>query len=169
MPNQINTEDQSTYVVVPTGHNEDKELDDMVIAEAIEILEKRVFKEEFKLTTPDDVRNYVKLKMRQLEHEVFSAIFLDNKHYPISFNEVFRGTLSSASVYPREVVKEALKANAAAVILVHNHPSGSPEPSQADQHITRRLVSALELVDIRVLDHLVVGDSVTSFAERGLL
>ena len=97
-------------------------------------------------------------------------MYLDNRHRVISFAELFRGTIDGASVHPREVVKEALSRNAAAVILVHNHPSGLPEPSQADEFITRRLKDALALVDIRVLDHLVVGDGICeSFAERGLL
>jgi DNA repair protein RadC len=96
-------------------------------------------------------------------------MFLDNQHHLISFEELFFGTIDSASVYPREVVKAALKTNAAAVIFAHNHPSGDATPSQADKRITQRLKDALALVDIRVLDHIVIGDSAVSFAERGLL
>ena len=108
--------------------------------------------------------------MRHLDHELFCCLFLDNRHRVLSFNELFRGTIDGTSVYPREVVKEALAVNAAAVILAHNHPSGVAEPSQADERITRRLKSALELVDIRLLDHLIIGDGrTTSLASRGLI
>lgn len=108
--------------------------------------------------------------LQSREHEVFAMLFLDNQHRIQAYEELFRGTLSSASVYPREVVKRALAINAAALMLVHNHPSGHPEPSRADIEITQRLQSALELVDIRLLDHLVVGsEGAVSLAERGLL
>ena len=104
------------------------------------------------------------------EREVFAALFLDNQHRILAYEELFLGTLSAATVYPREVVKRALTLNAAALMLVHNHPSGYPEPSRADIEITQRLQSALALVDIRTLDHLVVGtEGVVSLAERGLL
>ena len=104
------------------------------------------------------------------EHEVFAALFLDSQHRLIEYVELFRGTIDQASVYPREVVKEALRLNAAAVVFSHNHPSGSPEPSQADRVLTQRLKEALALVDVRTLDHIVVGGAVTtSFAECGLL
>lgn len=122
------------------------------------------------LTNPRATREFLRAKLRDLPYEVFCCVFLDNRHRVIAFQELFRGTIDGASVHPREVVKEALARNAAAVILVHNHPSGLAEPSQADELITRRLKEALGLVDIRVLDHLVVGDGVCeSFAERGLL
>jgi DNA repair protein RadC len=97
------------------------------------------------------------------------CLFLDNRNRVITFEKMFYGTIDGASVYPREVVRMALKTNAAAVIFAHNHPSGVAEPSQADEQITQRLKEALALVDIRVLDHLIVGDEVVSFAERGLL
>ncbi|GHW03181.1 DNA repair protein RadC, putative [Vibrio cholerae] len=100
---------------------------------------------------------------------MFAVLFLDNQHRLIEFKELFRGTVDAASVYPREVLKEALNVNAAAVIFAHNHPSGDPEPSQTDRRITQRLKDALSLVDIRVLDHVVVGKSSVSFAERGWL
>jgi DNA repair protein RadC len=109
-------------------------------------------------------------KLAHLEHEVFAALFLDSQHRLIEFKNMFTGTIDAASVYPREVVKAALYANAAAVIFSHNHPSGVAEPSTADQHITKRLVNALELIDVKVLDHIVVGvEGSVSFAERGLL
>ena len=122
------------------------------------------------MNNPDAVREFVRMKLRDLQHEVFCCLYLDNRHRVISFEELFRGTIDGATVHPREVVKSALASNAAAVILAHNHPSGVAEPSQADELITRRLKEALALVDIRLLDHLVVGDCrCESFAKRGLL
>ncbi len=120
------------------------------------------------LTDATSTKHYLQQRLRQHQHEVFACLFLDNKHRMIAFEELFRGTIDSANVYPREVVKQALAHNAAAVIFAHNHPSGIAEPSQADYTITERLKSALATVDIRVLDHIVVGDGeVTSFAELG--
>jgi DNA repair protein RadC len=122
------------------------------------------------IRSPADTEAFLLARLRDLPHELFCCIYLDNRHRIIAFEELFRGTIDGTSVYPREVVKQALGFNAAAVILAHNHPSGVAEPSQADERITRRLKSALELVDIRLLDHLVVGDGVTtSLASRGLL
>jgi len=122
------------------------------------------------LTNPRSTREYLRMQLRDLPYEVFAIIYLDNRNRVIKYSELFRGTIDGATVHPREVVKEALANNAAAVILAHNHPSGVAEPSQADELITRRLKESLAVVDIRVLDHLVVGDGcVESFAERGLL
>jgi DNA repair protein RadC len=122
------------------------------------------------LANPRATREFLRARLRDRDHEVFCCLFLDNRHRVIAFDEVFRGTIDGASVHPREVVKLALSRNAAAVILAHNHPSGVAEPSQADEMITGRLRDALALVDIRVLDHIVVGDGAcVSFAERGLL
>ena len=119
---------------------------------------------------PQTVRQYLRLQMAHLPHEVFAVLFLDAQHRLLAMEELFRGTLSQTSVYPREVVKRALERNAAAVILAHNHPSGLAEPSRADEFLTQSLRSALALVDVRVLDHLVVGRAdVVSFAERGLI
>ena len=122
------------------------------------------------LESPRAVRDYLLVNLSDREHEVFGLIYLDNRHRVIEWQELFRGTIDGATVHPREVVKEALARNASACILVHNHPSGVAEPSQADELITRRLKEARALVDIRTLDHLVVaGGEVTSFAERGLI
>ncbi|MGB5579164.1 MAG: DNA repair protein RadC [Woeseia sp.] len=122
------------------------------------------------IRSPADTEAFLTAKLRDLPHELFCCLFLDNRHRVLRFETLFRGTIDGTSVYPREVVKQALQANAAAVILAHNHPSGVAEPSQADERITRRLRSALELVDIRLLDHLVIGDGCcTSLASRGLL
>ena len=120
--------------------------------------------------SPGKVKEYVALQLGARAHEVFAVIFLDAQSRLIALEEMFRGTLAQTSVYPREVVKRALELGAAAVILAHNHPSGAAEPSRADEFLTQTLKSALALVDVRVLDHLVVGQgSVVSFAERGLL
>lgn len=122
------------------------------------------------LRSPEQTRSFLRLKLVNRKHEVFGALFLDNRHRVIRVAELFQGTIDGASVYPRVVVQRALELNAAAVVLFHNHPSGVAEPSHADEAITQRLRDALALVDIRVVDHFVVaaGESV-SFAERGLL
>jgi DNA repair protein RadC len=122
------------------------------------------------LNSPDEVRNYLKARLRDFHREVFLCLFLDTQHRVICSEALFQGTIDASSVYPREVVHRALALNAAAVIFAHNHPSGIAEPSQADQRITIRLRDALALIDIRVLDHMIVGDgAVLSMAERGLL
>lgn len=122
------------------------------------------------LKNPADTQRFLLARMRDYQHEVFACLFLDNRHRVIEFSEMFRGTIDGTSVHPREVVKLALSFNAAAVIFAHNHPSGVAEPSQADHRLTRRLQEALGLVDIRVLDHIVIGDGNTvSLAERGQL
>lgn len=118
----------------------------------------------------DQVRQFLTAQLRHKTYEVFAILFLDNQHRLLFYRELFQGTIDGASVYPREVVKQVLQVNAAAVIFAHNHPSGIAEPSQADRHITQQLRDALALVEVRVLDHFVVGDGqVTSFAERGWL
>jgi DNA repair protein RadC len=122
------------------------------------------------LTSPAAVRDYLRLALASLEHEVFVALFLDSQHRVIEVRELFRGSLAQTSVYPREVVKAALRANAGAAIFAHNHPSGVAQPSQSDELLTRSLRDALALVDVRVLDHFIVaGNQLLSFAERGLL
>lgn len=133
------------------------------------ILEAR-FKRSNYLTSPALVRRYLTSQLATEEREVFGVILLDNQHGVLGFERLFYGTLDSASVYPREVVKTVLNANAAAVIIAHNHPSGNPEPSQADIALTNRMREALNTIAVRLLDHLVVGGTeITSFAERGLL
>ena len=122
------------------------------------------------LADPQATRAYLSMHMARGEHEIFACLFLDNRNRVIVFEELFHGTIDGAAVYPREVVKAALRHNAAAVILAHNHPSGVAEPSGADRDITKRLIAALDLVDIRVLDHLVIGrENITSLAERGMM
>ena len=122
------------------------------------------------LTEPRHVFSHLQTLLQYHEYEVFAVLLLDSKHRVIGFRELFRGTLDGASVYPREVVKIALEHNAAAVILVHNHPSGDPEPSQADRTLTTTLKNALDMIGTRILDHVVVGcESCVSLAERGYL
>lgn len=143
--------------------------DDQIIAKALEILTSRMNNGEA-LSSPYAVTKFLQLQMTGLEHEVFCVIYLTSQHQVIKFEELFRGTIDGSAVYPREVVKAALNNNAAAVIFSHNHPSGVAEPSPADRRITERLVTALELIDVRVLDHIIVaGSSSYSFAENGLL
>lgn len=121
------------------------------------------------LTSSAVTREYLKLLIGEYEREVFYVVWLDNQHYVLKHGILFQGTIDGSMVHPREVVKDALSCNAAAGIFAHNHPSGSSEPSQADISITRRLKNALALIDIRTLDHMVVGETVTSLAERGLM
>jgi DNA repair protein RadC len=142
--------------------------------QAVMEMSKRVLLTELKrglaLTSPAQSKAMITCELRDEVREVFACVFLDNQHRVISFERLFWGTINAASVYPREVVRRALELSASAIIFAHNHPSGVAEPSQSDQQITQHLIKALALVDIRVLDHFVVGDlEVTSFAERGLL
>lgn len=142
---------------------------DEVVTQALSILSERM-RTGLQLTSPAAVKDYLRLQLGALEHEVFGVIFLNAQHELITFKQMFRGTVTQTSVYPREVVKESLAVNAAAVVLAHNHPSNCAEPSRADEFLTQTLKTALALVDVRVIDHIVVtGSSTVSFAERGLL
>lgn len=144
--------------------------DEAVVATALNILEQRLGYPGQACTSPEDVKRFVTLEVSELPHEVFGCLYLDNRNCLIGSEHLFRGTIDGASVYPREVVKAAMVHNAAALIFYHNHPSGHAEPSAADRNLTRRLIDALALIDVRVLDHIVVGHRETvSFAERGLL
>ena len=143
--------------------------DSEIIEAALKILAKRLARGSV-LSSPRAAREYLALRFGEVEHEVFAALYLDKRHRLIACEELFRGTVDGASVHPRIVVKEALKHNAAALIITHNHPSGVVEPSQADELITERLKSALELIDVRLIDHVITaGGNSFSFAERGLL
>lgn len=140
------------------------------ILDAARVILSRRIRRGASIANPRATREFLRLRLAIHDHEVFAILFLDNRHRLIEFVPLFRGTVDGATVHPREVVKEALARNAAAVILAHNHPSGVAEPSQADELITHRLRDALALIDVRVLDHFVVtGDQIVSFAERGLL
>jgi DNA repair protein RadC len=143
--------------------------DDAVIDAALELLSQRIAKGPL-LASPRAVKDYLRLRFADLQHEVFCLLYLDKRHRLIACEDIFRGTIDGASVHPREVVKAALRHNAAAVICAHNHPSHNAEPSHADELITSRLKEVLSLVDIRLLDHLVVSAVATvSLAERGVL
>jgi DNA repair protein RadC len=140
-----------------------------IIAAARRAMTRRVHR-GIAMSSPRAVREFLAVKLGTLEHEIFAVLLLDTRHRLIDYVELFRGTINGASVHPREVVKLALARNAAALVLAHPHPSGSPEPSQADELITQRLKEALALVDIAVLDHVIVaGGETVSFAERGML
>jgi len=144
--------------------------DDDVIKMALAVLQHRFGLVRTSLNSPQAARNFIQLSLHSLEHEVFICAFLDAQNRVIALEEMFRGTLTQTSVYPREVVKAALHHNCAGVIFAHNHPSGMAEPSRADEMITIALKQALALVDVKVLDHFIVaGASMVSFAERGLL
>jgi len=144
-----------------TGHD--------IVQQALELLACEI-RQTDTLASPDAVKDYLRLKLATKPHEVFAVMFLDCQHRVIEYEEMFRGTLTQTSVYPREVVLGALKHNAAAVVLSHNHPSGTVQPSRADEALTHTLKAALALVDVRVLDHIVVATEGTfSFAEHGLM
>ena len=146
-----------------------REKEDRLIQRAMKVLESRMNYGPV-MQSPNAVREYLALRFAGLEREVFACLFLDTRHRVLACEDLFFGTVSSASVHPREVVKRALELNAAAVILAHTHPSGVAEPSQADKALTRRLKDALDLIEVRVLDHVVVGGAqAVSFSERGLL
>lgn len=163
MEQAIRTQESPPYVVGAT-YGEDE-----IIDKALEILARRMRQPGPAMSSPGAVRDYLRITL-QRDHEVFVAVFLDAQNRAIEAEEMFRGTISQTSVYPREVVKRALSLNATSVILAHNHPSGVAEPSQADRWLTDRLKSALALVDVKVLDHFIIaGMDSLSFAERGYL
>lgn len=139
------------------------------LAKAASILKSKLYiSEQPALVSPQLVKSYCQFELAALDHEVFGALFLDNQHRVRVIENIFTGSLHQAAIYPREMVKKALQHNAAAVILFHNHPSGTIEPSQSDRRVTRRLTDALALIEVKVLDHFVVSfEGVTSFAERG--
>ena len=139
-----------------------------VLEKAAEILAD-MYARNGELNSPEKAKQYLSYKLGGYEREVFAIMLLDSSHRLMAYQELFYGTIDSASVYPREVVKAVLEANAAAVILAHNHPSGNAEPSLTDKRITERLRDALALIDVRVIDHIVVGENSVSFAELGLL
>lgn len=163
------TEDRAQYAV-QREISATTAVEDEVIARALEILARRMRSTGVLMNSPQVVRDWLRLRVGGKPHEEFGCIWLNARHEVIEAGEIFRGTLTQTSVYPREVVKEALRHNAAAVIFYHNHPSGAAEPSAADEMLTRSLKDALSLVDVRALDHFVVtATAMTSFAERGLL
>lgn len=173
----VKNEDIPTYIISPgsiirpgsyTGHEGIE--NDKIIRHALDILQAQMKNYGTVMNSPNVIRDYLKLTLAPLEHEVFTVLFLSAQHQLIEAEEMFRGTLTQTSVYPREVVKRALYHNAAAVVLAHNHPSGDDTESRADKLLTDSLSQALALVDVKVLDHFIVaGMKVSSFAEKGLI
>ena len=154
----------------PATYGADHTADDDTISRALAILTARLRGPGVAMDSPATVKNFLTLNLAELEHEVFSVLWLDAQNRVLEYREMFRGTLTQTSVYPREVVKDGLDLNAGACILAHNHPSGMADPSYADKALTETLKAALAMVDIRVLDHIIVGGlSTVSFAERGLV
>jgi len=143
-------------------------LEDQILERAAEIMQQR-YTRLGALNSPSTAIDFLKAKLGAYEREVFAALYLDSQNRIIDYQELFFGTINAASVYPREVVKSVLNKNATSVIFAHNHPSGDPTPSQADKLITKKLESALALIDVTVLDHIIVGETCVSFAERQLL
>ncbi|PSU27964.1 RadC family protein [Photobacterium lutimaris] len=153
----------------PSNYPKAKSLPEhQVLEQAAQIIANRHLRGDV-FTSPSATKEFLSYKLSQHEREVFAVLLLDSQHRLIEYNELFFGTIDAATIYPREVVKLALARNAAAVIFAHNHPSGEAEPSQADRRITSRLSDALTLIDVRVLDHFIVGESCVSFAERGMI
>lgn len=174
MNNQVRNEESPAYDIytgLPLDGFEVFTVEEQqVLLEAQRIIEERYLRHGEALRSPDITKQFLRARLAGHQHEVFGVIWLDNRHRAICCKDLFTGTIDGAAVYPREVVKSALSVNAAAGILYHNHPSGVPDPSQADIALTRRLKEALGLVDIRVLDHMVTGGAETvSLAERGLM
>jgi len=164
--------DPTAMPFYPPAHKADGKhgLSEALVLDWAEVILQERFLRSNYLVSPDLARSYLRVAFGKEEREVFGMVLLDNQHGVLDIVKLFYGTIDGASVYPREVVKMALSHNAAAVLLVHNHPSGNPEPSTADRRITERLKEALDLVGVRVIDHMVIGsDEVVSFAERGLI
>lgn len=155
------TEKEGYYITTQEVSEQD------ILSFAQSIIENK-FKRGTAISSPKDSADYLKAKIGHLEHEVFAAIFLDTKHKIIAFEELFQGTIDQASVYPREIAKQALHHNAAAIIFAHNHPSGNTEPSMSDISLTERLVAVMDLIGVKALDHIVVsGTNSQSLAELG--
>ncbi|WP_338524322.1 DNA repair protein RadC [Pseudomonas batumici] len=144
--------------------------EDLLIERAMQILDRRLFTRGPKLESPSEVRDFLKLKLAGMDHEVFCVIFLDIKHQVLAFEMMFHGDIGHTSVHPRQVIKRAIANNASAVIAAHNHPSGCTTPSNADRELTRRLREALALIDVRLLDHIIVGaGDPLSMSDYGLM
>lgn len=169
MTNQIASEDTPEYNASPKTSVTLKLEEDAIISQALSILHKRMKKIGDVMTTPEHVENYLKLKYSQLNYEVFGILYLDGRNKFLLDEELFRGTVDGASVHVREVFRNVISTPATALILYHNHPSGNTEPSSADRLITERLVKAASLFEIRILDHLIIGNDCYSFAKQGLL
>lgn len=163
----VRSEERASYGTRASSEGQDqREAEAEILAQAERILLRRM-ERQGTLSSPQDSADWLRMRLAHRDSEAFCVLFLDTRHRVLAFEEMFQGTLDGTSVHPREVVRAALRHNAAAVILAHNHPSGEPEPSAADRSITAELKRALELIGVRVLDHLIVGASVVSLAARG--
>lgn len=160
---KVQTETSPAYQTSPAD-------DDAIIAQALKILAGRLLHSGEAIGSSREAKDYIRLKIGGLPYEVFGVLFMDTRHVPIAYEEMFRGTLDSCSVYPREIAKRALELNAGAIIMSHNHPSGNPRPSLADERLTKTTHEALKLFDIRVLDHVIVSPTDTfSFSDHGMM
>ncbi|MHC8334113.1 RadC family protein [Pseudomonas sp. LB3P25] len=163
-----------TFVVQPstsaTQENSPKQQDDLLIMQAISVLEQRMFKRGPYLERPQDVSQYLRLQLAGETQEVFSALFLDSRHRVVAYEPLFYGTIDSVSVYPRRILQRALEHQCAAIIFAHNHPSGHTNPSQSDKEITKVLKDLLPKINVRLLDHFIIGEGEPySFAEAGFI
>jgi len=165
---KINSSENAEYVVTKTTISKEVS-ENKAIAKALKILHSRIVSTSFTADSSTSVKNYLKLKLRTKKREVFSVLFLDSQNKLIEYDEMFKGTISSASVYPREIARKALLLNCSSVILSHNHPSGVSIPSESDINITKQIKKCLGLFNIRILDHVIIGDDIYSFAESGVL
>lgn len=167
MKTKVKSESPAIYAVDSTSAREEE---DRVIEKALSILNSRMKKPGALMGSPDVAANYLRLLIGGLEHEVFHVLFMNNNHSVLASETMFTGTINESAVYVREIVKRALKHNAASLILAHNHPSGISSPSKSDIQITKRVKDAMELINVSVIDHIIVGDdNVSSFAQLGLI
>lgn len=164
-----NVRESAPMHYVSNVEDERRAEEDAIIERAIGILGNRMRHEVEAFHSPDAVRNYLKLRLREMTHEIFGVLLLNKKHLLLEDRVLFRGTIDQSAAYPREVVREALAIGACAVIFYHNHPSGDSSPSSADETVTRKMKEALNLFEICVLDHFIIGDEVYSFAENGMI
>ena len=164
---KVKTEDHPAYGSSPLLTEQERE----IVNKADSILTRLTIgrADLYEIKSPDTTRQFLRMRLQPLESEHFCVLWLDNRHRVLTFEDLFQGTVDGAPVYPREVVRSALRWNAVAAILVHNHPSGQTEPSRADTKITQQIKDALRLIEVRLLDHLIVGDDIFSFAEHGLI
>jgi len=168
--NKVKTEPAATYKATIKANSASVQKEDKIIAEAMAILRARMRVYEYTFTSPELVKKYIRLQLSENSYESFGILYLNNQHQLITDEVLFRGTIDQAAVYPREILKRSLELGAAALIIYHNHPSGACDPSMADKTITAKIKQVVELVDMRVLDHIIVGNGgLYSFADSGLI
>ncbi len=164
----LRNEEPAVYTVAPEGADDGAASEQAILDAAEAILRKR-FQRSGMIDGPESAGPWLRMKLAPLDHEAFGVLMMDTRHAIIGLDILFHGSVDICSVIPREIVRAVIKRNAAAVILVHNHPSGSTEPSEADRRITQDIKKALSLIECRVLDHLIVGENITSFAKRNMM